>query len=248
MDKFLLKKWNESSKGMPYQKDPSNYAIEKEKQFRRESTILDLGGGQGDDSLYFAQHGHKVIIVDISDNALDKAKNKFKEHNAEDKLLGAKQADLNEGKIPVDDNSVDVVYARLSLHYFPRDITVSLFKEILRTLKQDGKTFITLKSPNDEEEMKFLKQTAREIEPGVFEEDDSQLKTRYNDGQLLSMLSEAGISKYVYTIGKYKEKLGGRKDRVKSGKTEFDLTEITITKTEPLLKEGYVGANSSIPD
>ncbi len=230
MDKSLIKIWNESSKGIPFDKDPSYYAIEQEKLFHQNSLVVDLGGGQGDDAIYFVKRGHKVTIIDISDAALKNAKRKFKEKKLDVNLLKTIQCDLSEGEIPLEDEIADVVYARLSLHYFPRDITVHLFTEIFRVLKMNGIAFITLKSSKDEEEMSFLKKSTNEIAPGIFQEKDGQIKSRYTMKQLEAMLSEAKALHHVTKIGDYVEKFAGRKDRVKSGKNELILTEIILEK------------------
>lgn len=75
--------------------------------------------------------------------------------------------------------------------------------------------------------MKFLRRNSKEVEPGIFEE-EGIFKVRFTNEQLKQMLSEAGILNFE--ISKYKEKLGGRKDVVKSGNTELLLTDITIRK------------------
>jgi ubiquinone/menaquinone biosynthesis C-methylase UbiE len=230
MDKKLLEKWNKCTKKIPFDKDPSNYAVEKEKYFPRNSLILDLGSGQGHDSIYFASKGHKVVLIDISNISLEKAKKIFTKKGFEKKLLESKQVDLNGGKIPMQDSRFDIVYSRLSLHYFTRDILIRLFKEILRVLKRNGVAFITIKSPKDKIEMDFLNENCKEIEPGVFKEKDGQLKTRFSSRQIKSMFSEISSPRYSIKIAKYIEKLSGRIDKIKSGKKEFLLTEITIQK------------------
>jgi len=47
---------------------------EKELQFPNGSVVVDLGGGTGEDALYFMQTGHSVVLFDISEYALKVAK------------------------------------------------------------------------------------------------------------------------------------------------------------------------------
>ena len=51
--------------------------------------------------------------------------------------------------LPFRDNTFDVVYARLSLHYFRDSVTKEIFKEIHRILKPDGRLSFLCKSTGD---------------------------------------------------------------------------------------------------
>lgn len=221
--------WNASSSTIPEGKDPSAYAVEKEKLFPRHSIVCDLGSGSGADALYFAGHGHHVRLLDISDAALKRA-------NTTAAKLGLLQAieiqqcDLGSGKLSLATGVFDVVYSRLSLHYFAPATLAELFKEIHRILKPDGKAYLTLKSPDDVEGMAYLEETATKLQDGVFE-DEGHLKTRFSVAQLTDILRDAGLSASDYAVSSYDENFSGRKDKVKSGKTAMLLNEIRIIKT-----------------
>ncbi len=73
--------WNKSVLERPKDRNASNYAMDKEKLFPRNSIVCDLGGGDGIDSLYFIEKGHKVYLYDISDLALKLAVERAKEKN-----------------------------------------------------------------------------------------------------------------------------------------------------------------------
>ncbi len=218
--------WNDSMAKIPVDKDPSRYGEDKEPLFPADSLICDLGGGVGADSFYFIDHGHRVILVDISEYGLDVAR-----QVAEMKGVAAKletiQTDLSDGTIPLNDESVDVVYSRLALHYFSFDTTSDLFAEIERILRPGGAAYITLKSPDDQDEMSYLKEKHVEKATGEFA-GGPVLKTRFNQDQLREICDRAGIENYV--VETYIEDLGGRVDTVKSGNTEFVLNEVTIRK------------------
>lgn len=186
------------------QEGHSAYAEEKEREFPRSALVCDLGGGTGADAFYFLKKGHKVILFDISKYALDSAFARVKEAGLEKNLV-IKQVDFGLEKIPLKNNSVDIVYSRIALHYFPFSETKAIFKTIHDSLKPGGRAFITFKSPEDDAEMEYLKVSAVEYEPGVYIE-NGQLRSRFTVEQLKKLLDGAGISRY--DIRPYKELLG----------------------------------------
>lgn len=201
----------------------SIYAEEKEKLFPRGAIVCDLGGGTGDDAVYFLTKGHRVILFDISEFALKVAQKKANEAGVE-KALVARQVDFGLHKLPLKDNSVDVAFSRISLHYFPADETVGLFAAIYAALKPGGNAYLSFKSADDEREMKYLKENAVEYEPGVYIE-NGQLRSRFTIERLREMLAQAGI--VDYQVHPYKESLG----KTKEGEQQILLlNEITFTK------------------
>jgi len=169
--------WNKNSARIPDAKGHSLYAADKEATFPRNANVCDLGGETGTDSIYFAEKGHTVVLVDIADEPLTKAEVRANELGFADRLKTA-QCDFSEGILPLDNESFDIVYSRLALHYFESKTLSRLFAEIYRILRPGGQTYLTLKSPDDAAEMDFLATTATEQEEGVFNEDD-RIKTRY---------------------------------------------------------------------
>ena len=225
MQDKLLEKWNQSHQRIPKDKSVSQYAIEKERLFLRNSVVLDLGGGTGSDAIYFAQKGHTVIVCDISDFALTQVTEKAE-------LLGLDvrtvQSNLMDGEIHFEDGFFNIVYSRLALHYFDSKTTVKLFKEINRILRVGGIAFLTIKSPADVEEMKFLRANAKVIEDNIFME-NGDIKSRFTVDQLKNMLKEAGIADY--TVTEYIEDLSNRVDTVKSGNLHLLLNEIILKRS-----------------
>jgi len=125
--------WNIQSSKVPPTKTVSNYAITKEKLFPPGATVCDLGASTGVDSLYFLEKGHTVMLVDISNQALESAKEKI-ENNQCQQNASFHMVDLSNGTLPFENNYFDVVYSRLSLHYFAPNTLIKLFKEIHRIL------------------------------------------------------------------------------------------------------------------
>lgn len=107
------------------------------------STILELGCGEGNDSFYFAEQGHVVTATDFSDVAITQNTERW----TNDNLTFAVQ-DLAQ-PFPQADASFDVIYTRLSLHYFTDDTTRRIFKDIARILKPGGLLCFMCKSTQD---------------------------------------------------------------------------------------------------
>lgn len=224
----LQQYWNKSSATIPDDKDPSAYAVEKEQAFPRQSVVCDLGGGSGADSLYFASKGHTVKLVDISDVALNRAKN-IAENKGLSNAVEVFQSNLDEAVLPLQSETCDVVYSRLALHYFKSDTLAKLLAEVYRILKPGGRAYLTVKSPDDTAEMDYLKQQATEVEDGVFDE-GGYLKTRFSVEQLKVVVASSGVPEANSSVRQYTEDLGGRKDKVKSGNTTLTVNEIELTK------------------
>jgi ubiquinone/menaquinone biosynthesis C-methylase UbiE len=226
MKSNLKSHWDISHEKHPERLEPSNYAVDKEKFFPRNSIVCDLGGGDGADSLYFLKNGHKVYLFDISDIALDRAKEKVAKFGLGDKLMTS-LVDLNSALIPSEDSFFDVLYARLSLHYFDQERTAEILKDVYRVLKSGGTAFIAVKSPKDEKEMKWLENNNQKIGNGIYSE-DGLIKSRFSEDQYKTILGKAGIKNFK--INDYEEIFGDKKVYVKSGADKLQYLEIVINK------------------
>lgn len=105
--------------------------------------LLLLGCGSGTDSYFFAQHGHIVIGTDLSEVVITRDKNIYHAQK-----LSFQVVDISR-KMPFEENLLDCVYARLSLHYFTNIATKKVSKEIFRVLKPSGYFCIICKSTED---------------------------------------------------------------------------------------------------
>lgn len=73
-------------------------------------------------------YGYEVTSADISDTVLEKVK-KFNDNIV--------KLDMKEN-LPFSDNTFDLVFANLSVHYFSNEDTKKLMNEIKRILRQEG--------------------------------------------------------------------------------------------------------------
>lgn len=122
------------------------------------SSVLELGCGEGNDSIYFAQQGHKIVATDFSPVIIESNAKNIVHQNLEFRVQ-----DISK---PFDypDGSFDVIYARLSLHYFTDKDTRAIFTELGRVLKPGGLVCFMCKSVDD-----GLYGQGIEIEPDMFE-------------------------------------------------------------------------------
>lgn len=110
----------------------SEFAHEVQEIISPNSVLLDIGCGTAKDSLFFAEHGHKTLATDVSTHAIARANAYLKHPN-----LTFQALDIS-NPLPFAENSFDVLYARLSLHYFTNEITKQIFAELVRVVKANG--------------------------------------------------------------------------------------------------------------
>ncbi len=111
--------------------NPSTFAHLKEGD-----VVVDLGSGAGIDAFIAAnivKDKGKVIGVDITDAMLDKARKNTEIHGYQN--VEFRKGDIEE-KIPVEDNSVDVVISNCVINLTENKLNT--FKEIHRILKPNG--------------------------------------------------------------------------------------------------------------
>lgn len=97
-------------------------------------TVLDVGSGLGESSVYFALLGARVTMIDISPQMIEKAKQVGRYHAVEfEGRVGIGE------ELPVGDNEFDIVYIANTIHHVTN--RRRLFEEIRRVLKANGRFF-----------------------------------------------------------------------------------------------------------
>lgn len=138
--------WNNAHKEQwlrSHSSTQTKYAEEVNAVIKSNSKILELGCGEGNDSIYFATQGHSVVATDFSDIVISQNSEKYTHSN-----LDFMELDISQ-PFRFEDETFDVVYARLSLHYFTNEQTSSIFREIRRVLKNGGTLHFMCKSVDD---------------------------------------------------------------------------------------------------
>lgn len=116
--------------------------------FPASGTLLELGAGLGQDSRFFAEYGMRVIATDIEPTLLEINERK-RTADIHDRLE-FKQMDMQQ-TFPFQNESFDIVYAHMSLHYFDSKVTAQIFAEIARVLKPQGWLAFLVNSTSDPE-------------------------------------------------------------------------------------------------
>ena len=114
--------------------------------FNKDMVVADIGCGTGYITEGLIDKGLKIIAVDQSDKMLQIMKDKFRNYNHIDYLIG------NFDQIPIATNSIDVAFANMYLHHV--DEPEIAIREIYRILKLGGKLIIT---DLDKHNFSFLK-------------------------------------------------------------------------------------------
>ena len=127
-----------------YSNTPTEFAEEVMQIIKPSSKMLELGCGVGNDSVAFAKRGYTILATDFSDVAIQKNSERCKDISG----LTFETLDISQ-EFRLSDNEYDVVYARLSLHYFTNVTTKKIFSEIKRVLKPDGYICFLCKSIDD---------------------------------------------------------------------------------------------------
>lgn len=146
------------------------------------STVLDLGCGNGRNSIYLAKEGMKVIGIDFSKGLIKIAKNKMEWKEVADRV------DLIEGDIgslPLRNKSIDVVLYIATLHHLPtpQERLQSLL-EIKRCLKPGGSALVSAWAQEQEKFKDDLEKSKENQEEG-FEYGDIFLPWKMKEGREL---------------------------------------------------------------
>ena len=145
--------------------EPSHFAhmcYDKFNESNDIESILELGCGQGRDTLFFAAKGFQIYGLDSSKIAIESVNTKAMESGLSSITL--KHWDAKQ-ELPFDNDYFDAVYSHMFFNMgFKYHDLQDLFKEVNRTLKNNGFHCFSVRSDND----KFYRK-GKEIDSGVFE-------------------------------------------------------------------------------
>ena len=109
-------------------------------------SILELGCGQGRDSIFFANLGCNVIATDISENAI-----KFVEQIKHEQNLQNLQLFIHDTLLPLNfmNMSFDLVYSNLALQFFNLEQLTNIFSNIKKVMKKNSFLLFSTKKSGD---------------------------------------------------------------------------------------------------
>lgn len=141
--KLIRKQWDKIYKkeGMAYA-SPLDYLpkLIKLLKKRRAKRILDLGCGSGNHMLYLAKQGFEVYGIDIAEEGIEIAKERFKKGG----LRGSFKLGSIHKNLPYKDNFFDAIVSLRVLNHGRIEEIRKTIREIERVLKPQGLIFITV--------------------------------------------------------------------------------------------------------
>lgn len=127
----------------------------------KEDVIVELGCGRAYNSKFLITQGfNNITACDFSKEAIGAV-------NKECKELKTMDFDMSRG-LPFEDNSIDIIIADLSLHYFNDKTTKYLVNEIYRVIKNGG---YVIGRVNALEEIEKLNENSKKIEENFYYEE-----------------------------------------------------------------------------
>ena len=146
--------------------------------------LLDLGCGQGSLALEFARQGAVVTGLDVSPAAVQVATRIAQERGTPATFV---VADLAE-PLPFKDASFEVVSAVLSLHYFCREVTARVVREIARVSTPGGLLCLYVNTLHEGKGRAERGQVSATIEPGVVTEQGGVTRRYFGEDDLRELL------------------------------------------------------------
>ena len=124
--------------------EPSLFAKSVMKNMKKEKTLLELGCGNGRDSIFFYKNGLNVTAVDASDKTIQQLKDNYNEDNicfiCDDFVCSS----------AIFSGQFDYCYSRFSLHSINEKQEEEVIANVFKVLKNKGKFFIEVRSVNDD--------------------------------------------------------------------------------------------------
>jgi SAM-dependent methyltransferase len=164
--------WNRvySSDSSFFGEDPSNFGLNCYEEFKQHGVkkILELGCGQGRDTIFFASNGLDVVAIDSSQVAIDELSKIITEKNLPIKAM---VYDASKG-IPFDNSYFDAVYSQMFFNMrFTDEQLKYLFVEVNRVLKDGGLNLFSVRSDND-----AMYKKGTEVEKNIYDINGFQIR------------------------------------------------------------------------
>ncbi len=157
---------------------PSPLAELAEQYFADNSQVLELGCGVGRDAEFFTRRGHIVIATDASEVVIEQDRRYLADSGIEFDVLDMRNV------LPYPDNSFDVVFANLSLHYYSHNDTKRIVKNIKEVLKVGGLLVFACKSVENLE-----LGNGKEVEKDIFVSDSGHVRHLFSKPYTRTLLS-----------------------------------------------------------
>jgi SAM-dependent methyltransferase len=162
--------------------EPSDFAQKCYGDFKRYDVkrLLELGCGQGRDSIFFASKCLDVYAVDSSKVAIENINQKIRGKNIS---LHLSQIEVRQ-TLPFDSSHFDAVYSHMfyNMRFIDEELKF-LFKESSRVLKNNGLLYFSVRSDKD-----VLYNKGKKIDSNIYEINGFQIRF-FTKPQIKSVLS-----------------------------------------------------------
>jgi SAM-dependent methyltransferase len=162
--------------------ESSDFAQKCYSDFKRYDVkrLIELGCGQGRDSIFFASNGLDVYAVDSSKVAIENIKQKMRGKNI---CLHLSHFEVRQ-TLPFDSSHFDAVYSHMfyNMRFIDEELKF-LFKESSRVLKNNGLLYFSVRSDKD-----VLYNKGKKIDSNIYEINGFQIRF-FTKPQIKSFLS-----------------------------------------------------------
>jgi SAM-dependent methyltransferase len=146
-------------------------------------SVLELGCGTGNDAARLAREGYSLTAIDLSTEAIERARNRFGSG------IDFRVADMAK-PLPFQDGSFDAVMSNVALHMFPDRVTRAVFAEVARVIAQGGLFLFHVNALEDRPLRERRRPVARELEQDYVLEQDGQTMHFFSDVYLRELLQD----------------------------------------------------------
>lgn len=133
--------WEQYYKKNPNPVDPSTFAKFTSGFLHPDKSLIELGCGNGRDSVFFANNGINVTAVDQVETEMEYLNQKYSLYNLD--FIADDFTNLTT------ENSYDYIYSRFTLHSINEEAEYRVLKWISTQLNKNGLFFLEVRSIND---------------------------------------------------------------------------------------------------
>jgi len=144
--------------------------------------VLELGCGTGNDAARLADAGFSVTAVDLSGEAIGRARGRF------GSMARFVVADMTE-RLPFPDGAFDAVMSNVAMHMFPDRVTRAVFAEVGRLVRPGG-LFLFHVNALEDRPLRARRLPARELAPDYVVEESGQTMHFFSESYLRELLGE----------------------------------------------------------
>lgn len=136
------KYWNEYYKKSIAPKEPSDFARFCSEYMKQNEELLELGCGNGRDSMFFSNNKLNVTAIDQSSVVIEKLRNDYSDIKfIDDDFINTEV---------LEKNNFSYIYSRFTLHSITENEENILFERVYNSLNKEGLFFIEARSVKDE--------------------------------------------------------------------------------------------------